>query len=270
MKYIAEQYSKYEYPLIPSEADLGAYQYFIDEYVDRAGDSTFNVLICGVTPHLVSLKYPESTFILGVDFTEEMIQYVWPGDIPNKRQALKANWLDMEVEPSSIDIMLGDGSLNFLDDVAYDTFLRKTTGFLKPQGIMINRIYLSNNHDSPEECYQGIFEKRYAHLTEFRLKFMQSLQRDESDGVLMAEVYDQWMNMKPDVEAIAKQTGYDVSIIEGMNLYKNKQAKLYFHPVHFHETLMRKYFQDVEAIRPESNMGDVVPVIAAKKPTLRV
>lgn len=264
MKYIAEQYNKYEYPLVPSIADLETYQHFIDEYIDRTGDSKCNVLICGVTPHLVSLKFPDNTFILGVDFTEEMIQYVWPGDIPNKRQAVKANWLDMDVKPSSIDIMLGDGSLNFLDDVAYAAFVRKAASILKPQGVMINRVYLSNNHESPEECYQGIFEKRYAHLTEFRLRFMQSLQSDESDGVLMSDVYNQWMNMNPDLAAIAKQTGYDISILEGMNVYRDKQAKLYFHPLHFHEALMSKLFVEVKVIHPKSNMGDDVPVIAAK------
>lgn len=268
MKYIAEQYQNYEYPLVPSKPDLFVYQHLINQYLEKVKDRKINVLICGVTPELVKLDYSDNAFVLGVDYTEEMVKYIWPGDIPGKRQALKANWLDMEIEPSSIDIILGDGALNFLDESAYETFLRKVVRILKPNGLMIHRVYLANNLKSPEDCYQRIFDKYYNHLTEFRLSFMRSVQHIESQGVIMSDVYKKWYDLKPNLEEIANKTGYDVSILKGMDLYKDQTARLFFHPLNYHEKLMNKFFNGFESISPAINMGTEVPIIAAKEPKL--
>ncbi|MEQ9467661.1 MAG: hypothetical protein RLN88_09625 [Ekhidna sp.] len=264
MKYIADQYSKYDYPLIPSKHDLEVYQYFIDNFLKATQRQDINVLICGVTPHLVNLDYPEKAFILGVDFSEDMIRYVWPGDVKGKRRALRANWLDMDIASDSIDIIIGDGSLNFLDNTSYQSFLHKASTILKKDGVMIKRTYLKSDRDTPEECFRGIFEKRFQNLTEFRLRFIRSMQQDENQGVLMADVYELWHGMNPDLDQIASATGYDVSMLKGMDFYKDMKARLFFHSLDFHEGELKRVFKVVETKAPSAHMGEELPIISAR------
>jgi cyclopropane fatty-acyl-phospholipid synthase-like methyltransferase len=79
--------------------------------------------------------------VTAVDYSEAMIERVWPGDTETKRVQY-ADWLEVDLPLEHFDGIVGDGSVNML---AYPVEVRKlfkrTLTWLKPGGVFAARVW---------------------------------------------------------------------------------------------------------------------------------
>ena len=95
------------------------------------------VLLLGVTRKIAE-AYEQVT---AVDYSEAMIQRVWPGNTDTK-QAHYNNWLTVDLPNDSYDGILGDGSVNMLAyPVEVKQLFERTLSWLRPGGVFACRVF---------------------------------------------------------------------------------------------------------------------------------
>ena len=96
-----------------------------------------HILLLGVTAKI----HAAYEHITAVDYSEAMIERVWPGNTETK-QVQYANWLEVELLENTFDGILGDGSVNML---AYPAEVRqlfkRSLQWLKPGGVFAARVW---------------------------------------------------------------------------------------------------------------------------------
>lgn len=95
------------------------------------------ILLLGVTRKIAE-AYEHVT---AVDYSEAMIQRVWPGNSANK-QVHFDNWLTVDLAEGTFDGILGDGSVNMLAyPVEVRQLFKRILLWLKPGGIFACRMF---------------------------------------------------------------------------------------------------------------------------------
>lgn len=95
-----------------------------------------NIMLLGVTPQIAQ-KY---TSVVAVDYSEAMIQRVWPGN-SNTKRAILCNWLEFTPN-NKFDAILGDGSINMLQHPReVQNFFSRLSLWLKPDAPLVCRIF---------------------------------------------------------------------------------------------------------------------------------
>lgn len=131
---LAAQWAKYAPPLIPTAAD-------IDDYRAGLAGHDENVLLLGVTPQLAVLGQK----LTAVDFSAEMIRYVWPGD-SDRRQAVLGNWLHDLPRGAGFTAVITDGGtlcLEWRDQ--YERLFDQLHASCAPGFRLVTRCHLPEN-----------------------------------------------------------------------------------------------------------------------------
>jgi hypothetical protein len=97
----SQHWGKIGPPLQPNQEVIDAFLSLIPQ--DK------NILMLGVTPQIANVY----NNITAVDYSPEMIQYVWPGNTENKK-AFEDNWLTTDIADEQFDGVIGDGSINMV------------------------------------------------------------------------------------------------------------------------------------------------------------
>lgn len=95
---LANQFQHQQSPLRPCAEDIGIIHQIIHEWHERHSAPKPHALLFGVTPEIANLAWPANTFLRAFEKSQAMIDVVWPGDIPNQRQAVCGDWFDAIVE----------------------------------------------------------------------------------------------------------------------------------------------------------------------------
>lgn len=147
------------------------------------------VLLLGVTRKIAE-TYDNVT---AVDYNEDMIAHVWPGNTATKTASLD-NWLTVDLPLGNYDAVIGDGSLNMLSPTEAKQLLKRTLQWLKPGGTLACRMFTSPDTPVTEE---RIVAEGINPVMVFdgwrRLLNMHIAQRDGSvfPVVRIAELFDQ-------------------------------------------------------------------------------
>ena len=175
------------------------------------------ILLLGVTRKLAE-TYQHVT---AVDYNEDMIAHVWPGNTANKTASLD-NWLTMDLPLEHYDAVIGDGSLNMLAPVEVKQLLDRALEWLKPGGVLACRIFTSPDAPVTEE---RIIAEGVNPVMVFdgwrRLLNMRIAQRDGSlfPVVRIVELFDQ---LFPDPSVLPWS---DISAIES---YRTSTSMVWF------------------------------------------
>ena len=96
-----------------------------------------HILLLGVTAKI----HEAYEHITAVDYSEAMIERVWPGDTETKRVQY-ANWLEVDLPLEHYDGIVGDGSVNMLAyPVEVRQLFKRSLGWLKPGGVFAARVW---------------------------------------------------------------------------------------------------------------------------------
>lgn len=96
-----------------------------------------HILLLGVTRKIAEAY----EHITAVDYSEAMIERVWPGDTATKKVQYD-NWLTVDLPNNAYDGIIGDGSVNMLAyPVEVKQLFNRSLILLKPRGVFAARMW---------------------------------------------------------------------------------------------------------------------------------
>ncbi|HTX50100.1 MAG TPA: class I SAM-dependent methyltransferase [Caulobacteraceae bacterium] len=184
------------------------------------------VLQLGVTPELASLGRD----LTAVDWSEEMLARVWPGDRADRR-AILADWRTMPDFPHPFTAATGDGSLNALvwpHDVR--AVLASVAERLAPGGRIAIRCYLSPNAAETLEALAADVltgGEPSPHAFKWRLAMALCAARGDANVALDA-IWRALDEIFPDRAALAAASGWSPDDVGDFDAYRGSPATYCF------------------------------------------
>lgn len=106
-----------------------------------------HILLLGVTAKI----HEAYSHITAVDYSEAMIERVWPGDTATK-QVQQGNWLEVDLPSNTYDGIVGDGSVNMLAYPAeVELLFERSVSWLRPGGVFAARMWTRPDQPVTEE-----------------------------------------------------------------------------------------------------------------------
>jgi len=203
-------WSKLEAPLRPNADTLSKIR-------ELTGKVAGPVLLLGVTPELAR----SFDHVLAVDKNKAMIDNVWPGDSDTK-QALHADWLDLEAPKNHFAAAVGDGSLNAVTTLReIRQLLERVVDLLAPGGKFACRLYERPERSFTEDHLRQV-GSRPASLNFHAFKWQLAMHLAETAGASMPVVLirERFNDLFPDRDKLARETGWPRDIIDMIDIYK--------------------------------------------------
>jgi SAM-dependent methyltransferase len=179
------------------------------------------MLLLGVTPELADL----SPNLTAIDRTQQMLDFVWPGDTPRRRARL-GTWLKLGLPSASFASVVGDGSLTIAYPGPATKLLREAANVLIPGGRFVCRVFSSPETGETLETVRGAVasgEIRGVHALKWRLAMAIAQQRGEPN-VPVLEIRDQFERWFPNRESLAETSGWPRDEIDSIDMYAGSNA----------------------------------------------
>lgn len=124
----SQHWGKLGPPLTPNQEVVDAFTNLIP--------AASNILMLGVTPQIAKAY----AHVTAVDSSPAMIDRVWPGNTETKR-VIEADWLTVALEDDQFDGVLGDGSINMINQPDTNFIFDRVYRWLKPGGRFAMRFF---------------------------------------------------------------------------------------------------------------------------------
>jgi SAM-dependent methyltransferase len=201
-----------------------------------------------------------------------MIRGVWPGRMRSADAAIRADWLRLPIEGSSVDLALSDGCLSTLPYPAgYAQACAELLRVLRNGGRVIARCFvLPGVPERVGDVLADLRTGRCGGFHAFKWRLVMALQPDPQTGVLLADVWDALHEAERDLESLAERCGWPLEEVRTVEAYRGVHARYSF------PTLadLRALFADaglaaLEVVCPTYELGDRCPsfVLAPASPT---
>ena len=134
---IAREWRYFGSPLRPCDEDTRFMSKIIAKQFE--GKRDLKDLLCGVTPEIACMPWPSGALLTAVERAGDMIQEVWPGDMPGIRKVQQGDWLEIETDEAAFDVVEFDifgqigVSFGFHGQPACDAFELNTDAALRPR-----------------------------------------------------------------------------------------------------------------------------------------
>ena len=178
-------------PLRPESVEIAFMEQKVRDWITaHPHHRQSSALVLGVTTEIVGMDWPDPVELTAVDESESMIEEFWPGDKAGKRTLIQGNWFDFPAEQHSFDFILGDGVFNIPEfPKGYATLARRMAGLLKPDGVMIVRLFTQlENKEDPQDIVTEIKASESYDYWSMRYRFITSLQKSAQTGIFAGTV----------------------------------------------------------------------------------
>ncbi|MFN4259681.1 MAG: hypothetical protein ACK4RK_10305 [Gemmataceae bacterium] len=250
-------------PLRPCAEDIGVMQEAVRHWGPSAGEGGPRALLLGVTPEIADMDWPAGTSLLAFDKSEAMVRVVWPGDVPGRRQAKVGNWLSMNLEPASRDVIIGDGCFALM---RYPDGLRDFLSLLRPVarpgGLLIMRLFTRPARgESPNDVFAALAEGSIGSFHVLKWRLAMALQTDSRRGVQLADIWQTWHDAAIDATELAARTGWSLDSIHTIAHYQGKEAFLTFPTLAEFQTVLAEQFAALSLHIPSYELGERCPIV---------
>ena len=265
---MAEKFNLWTPPLRPSREDIEAMENAVTSSRDSFTGHTCKAILWGVTPEIANMSWPNGTEILAIDESEEMIKFVWPGDIEGFRKTYCGQWIDTaSIAKDLASVIIGDGCFNALD---YPDGFQKlaVTAYkaLQNNGILIMRFFLRpETHEERDAIFQELMTNKIGNFHVFRFRLAMSLQKDVQRGARMQDLWHEWKDSGIDMEELITLTGWPKEIINTIGHYKDSNARIVFPIIEELEPIFSDLFRTTAITFPKYEMGKLCPTLVFEK-----
>lgn len=220
-------------------------------------------LLLGATPEVASMRWPEGTFVMGMDISLPMAKMVWPGDVPGSRGIVCGNWLDTPRRDQSCDAVIGDGSVNCLKyPEGFEALARTVARVLRPNGLLVLRCYLQSPvRETAEAVYGAALSGSISSFHAFKLRLLMALQTNLHKGVAVDDVYRSWVKRKIRLQALPKGPGWELPAIKTIDFYKDSTTVYAFPTIAELRRALLPCLEEVTQLTPTHDMADRCPLL---------
>jgi len=224
----ARQWSLIGTPLRPAADDILLLEKEIRDWRARAAVAAPHALLCGVTPEIACMRWPQGTRLVAVDHSRPMIAGVWPDDAPGG--AVCGNWLQLPLADASRHLLIGDGCYSLLVGRAqYAAFAAELRRVATDGALLAMRYFLRPaSAESLARVIDDLWQRRIGNFHVFKWRLAMALHGTLEQGVRLAEVWAAWHDAVPDPEKLAVHLGWPAAVVNTINNYRNVETRYSF------------------------------------------
>jgi hypothetical protein len=260
---IARSYAAFSSPLVPSIEDIRIYEEAVACHVAGIEREHFDALMLGVTPGIANMKWPRGSRILALDMSPTVIRALWPGDVPGFREARPASWSAPPVEKGSLDIVVGDGSLNACRHPAeIRAVCSAVYSVLRRGGIFVLRAYVQRLHgESIEQVFDDLLGSTGLKVDEFKMRLWLAMQRSSHEGVSVRDAARLLEEFGVTGAVMRHRLCWTDAAIEPFEKWKTSDAVYSFPSLAELRNVLIDHFVEVSTTFPPYALGDNCPVV---------
>jgi SAM-dependent methyltransferase len=230
-------------PLAPSAQDVAWYEARVEEVAAARGGGGLAVLVLGVTPPLVDMRWPARTSLVAVDWSSGMLRRVLPsGGGGVRAQAVRGDWRSLPFASASCDAVVGDGCYSALGCYR-DAQLacREVRRVMRKGGLFCLRCFVrSDRPRSSDDLYADLVAAPEPDLQLFHWRLAIAVQGDSPEGVCVHDVWRVWQVRLPELRAEQQRRGWPAGPITATD-----QSML----AHWKDSRLRYYVPSREDLR---------------------
>jgi hypothetical protein len=198
-----------------------------------------------------------------VDKSLAMINTVWPGNIPGRREVVCKNWFEVSREDHSLDLVIGDG---FLTAFRFPENYLRLADFvargLKPDGLLIIRLFSRAEDDSMEQIHSDLQADRINSFHALKLRLGMLLQQNVIDGVAVADIYQAWKDLDAAFPSLCERAGWSSETVDTIRLYEGRPDRYTFPSVSELDGVWAGQLRRVATVFPTYELGHCCPILA--------
>lgn len=249
-------------PLKPSAVDIQNHHKIIHPLIQEK--SCLSVLVLGVTPELIMMKWPGNTGLFAVDNNLKMIESVLPTAVSNiKPIGIAGDWLQLPLPSSSIDLAIGDGCYSVLNAKDYSQVTSELHRVLKTDGKLILRFYSRpQKNESMEDIQTETWHNRQSSFHAFKLRLAMSLHNELHEGVRLGNVWDYWdKHFRKNIHENKHQWNWPEEVINTIDNYKDMDVYYTFPTASEIRSTFNQHFVEQAISFPDYYLGNCCPSI---------
>jgi SAM-dependent methyltransferase len=197
-------------PLAPCEEDVAWYEAQARNCAESREGGGLVALLLGVTPGIATMRWPDDTTLVAVDWAAGMLGNVWPRHgTPARAQPLRGDWRELPFASRSVDFVVGDNLYMTMGSVDESVRLNREVGrVLRPGGRYCQRSLGRTDRAVPaEELFENLRSGRVRHLDFFRFLLAMAVQGASREGVALDQVWRLWNQRMADAASLGD--GFD-------------------------------------------------------------
>jgi len=257
-------------PPAPSREDVIWYEARAGENAMSLAGRPLQALLLGVTPAIAAMRWPDSTLLTAVDWSQGMIRHVWPRQsVPAHARAVCADWRQLPIATGSIDLVVGDGCYSVLRLADAALLNREVHRALRPDGLYCQRCFRQPERPiSIPQLFDQLFAGRMRNLDLFRWLLAMAVHGTSTDGVDLRHVWQVWYEHVPDPAAMRERFGWADEALANFKFWQENGGRFSFPSQAELRELAEPCFELIASETPRYEMGECFPrlVMRARGP----
>lgn len=262
---VASHWDDWGPPLRPSSEDIQIMRGCVEQWLASNPVEKLRVFLCGVTPEIVTMNWPRAIELTAMDQSQRMIDAVWPGDIPDTRQAMVGNWLKPGLKKGSYDLAFNDGGFGFFEHpIGVRELLTSIRSLIRPGGLFIGRNFVqADQRESLADVLDAARSGRINSFHSFKWRLATALQPNVIEGVRQHDIWQAWNNAAIDA-TLLPQPGWSKQAVGTIEFYRDKPAILRFPTLSEFLELMHESFEEIEVTHGHYELSDRCPILTGR------
>lgn len=224
----ARQWGLIGTPLRPVAEDITLLESEIRDWHARTAVTAPSALLCGVTPEVACMRWPDGTRLVAVDHSRPMIAGVWPAAAPGA--AICGDWLKLPLADASRHLLIGDGCYSLLVGQArYAAFAAELRRVATDDALLAMRYFVRPDvAESIGRVMDDLWQRRIGNFHVFKWRLAMALHGTLEQGVRLADVWAAWHDAVPDPEKLAAHLAWPPAVVNTINNYRNVATRYSF------------------------------------------
>ena len=227
------------------------------------------VVVLGVTPEMARLPWPKGTELLAVDYSQPMIDMLWPGFPSPGEGVVCANWLDLPLgQERARDLVIGDGPFSVLRyPVEYRQLLRALGQVLEPNGLFAFRVMVRPElPENPTAVYEAAMAGEMGSFHVFKLRLFMAMQSYPEAGMRTGDAWISWSTDGPGADKLVARSGWPAEQVASFESYQDKDTVYTFPTLDELRSLLdEEGFREVECLWPTYELGERCPTLIFRR-----
>ena len=261
---VASHWDDWGPPLRPCLEDIQMMRDRVAGWLATNPVEKLRVFLCGVTPEIVTMDWPQPIELTAMDQSQRMIDAVWPGDIPGVRRATVGNWLKPGLAENSYDIAFNDGGFGFFEHPSgLRELLNSIRSLIRPGGLFVGRNFVqAEQRESLAAVLDAARSGMIGSFHSFKWRLATALQPNVVEGIRQHDIWQSWTEAGIDPTQLP-QPGWSARAVGTIEFYRDKPAILRFPTLSEFLELMHESFEEIEVAYGHYELSDRCPIVTA-------
>lgn len=248
-------------PLRPCAEDIRG----LSALLERWAPSPPRALLLGVTPEIVSMRWPEGTRLTAVDRNAGMIAEVFPHRSASVgSEVVEADWGAMPFADDTFDVIIGDGCLSmFAFPTGYERLVAELERVAAPDAVLILRLFASvTPQEALAEVAADLWARRIGNFHVLKWRVAMAIQAH--DCVRLGSIHDAYLSIVPDARRLTDELGWDPAVLGTIDVYRGSDTCYSFPTVEAVVGMLARRHRELAREVPDYELGDRCPTLVLR------